>query len=107
MTDPDAPDPDSAAPRRSVRRYAMATLRLGVTIGLLCSGRRKTTPARAGGLFPRPPPPLLAAAVAALAATTPINALRWRALLAPGPPLPTAFTVLKILLVGIFFNQVL
>src|SRR6185295_2925343 len=53
-----------------------------------------------------PATPLVMAMVA-LAATTPINALRWRALLAPGPPLPTAFTLFKVLLVGIFFNQVL
>jgi len=108
VTGPDAcPDPVPAPPRRSVRRYAMATLRLGVTVGLLWFLATKIDIAHAGELISRCPAMLLVAAVAALAATTPINALRWRALLAPGPPLPTVLTVLKILLVGIFFNQVL
>lgn len=85
----------------------MVVLRLCVTFGLLWFMATKIDISHAGGLISRAPTVLLLAAVTALVATTPINALRWRAFLAPGPPLPTTFTLLKILLVGIFFNQVL
>jgi uncharacterized membrane protein YbhN (UPF0104 family) len=98
---------ESTGVPRSARRHAMAALRLVVTVGLLWFLAAKIDISRAGELISHAPATLLVAAVATLAATTPINALRWRALLPPGPPLPTAFTLFKILLVGIFFNQVL
>ena len=67
----------------------MIILRLCVTFGLLWFMATKIDISHAGGLISRAPTVLLLAAVTALVATTPINALRWRAFLAPGPPLPT------------------
>jgi uncharacterized membrane protein YbhN (UPF0104 family) len=51
--------------------------------------------------------PLLAAGAMALLATCPFSALRWHIVLAAETPSPGPWTLLKIVLVGLFFNQVL
>jgi glycosyltransferase 2 family protein len=51
--------------------------------------------------------PLLAAGATALLATSPFSALRWHIVLAAETPSPGPWTLLKIVLVGLFFNQVL
>lgn len=51
--------------------------------------------------------PLLAAALAALFTANLIVALRWHLILAAEAPSPGPATLLKIVLVGLFFNQVL
>jgi uncharacterized membrane protein YbhN (UPF0104 family) len=51
--------------------------------------------------------PLLAAGAMALLATSPFGALRWHIVLAAETTSPGAWTLLKIVLVGFFFNQVL
>src|SRR5262249_53478580 len=51
--------------------------------------------------------PLLAAGVMAQLATSPFSALRWHVVLAAGTKSPGPSTLLKIVLVGLFFNQVL
>jgi hypothetical protein len=50
-------------------------------------------------------PPFVAALAAWLAATVPVNAMRWGLIL--GKPAPGAGSLMKLLLVGLFFNQVL
>jgi uncharacterized membrane protein YbhN (UPF0104 family) len=51
--------------------------------------------------------PLLAAGLAALLATSPFSALRWHIVLRAETPSPGPWTLLKIVLVGLFFNQAL
>jgi uncharacterized membrane protein YbhN (UPF0104 family) len=51
--------------------------------------------------------PLLAAGAAAFLATSPFSALRWHIVLAAETPSPGPWTLLKIVLVGLFFNQAL
>jgi uncharacterized membrane protein YbhN (UPF0104 family) len=51
--------------------------------------------------------PLLAAGAAALLATSPFSALRWHVVLAAETTSPGPWILLKIVLVGLFFNQVL
>ena len=51
--------------------------------------------------------PLLTAGLAALLATSPFSALRWHIVLAAETTSPGPWTLLKIVLVGLFFNQVL
>jgi uncharacterized protein (TIRG00374 family) len=51
--------------------------------------------------------PLLAAGTAAFLATSPFSALRWHIVLAAETISPRPWTLLKIVLVGMFFNQVL
>jgi len=51
--------------------------------------------------------PLLTAAATALLATSPFSALRWHIVLAAETTSPGPWTLLKIVLVGLFFNQVL
>jgi uncharacterized membrane protein YbhN (UPF0104 family) len=52
-------------------------------------------------------PPLLAAAFVVLLATSTVVALRWHLILSAEAPSPGAVALLKIVLVGMFFNQVL
>ena len=47
--------------------------------------------------------PLLAVGVAALLATSPFSALRWHIVLAAETTSPGPWTLLKIVLVGLFF----
>jgi uncharacterized membrane protein YbhN (UPF0104 family) len=51
--------------------------------------------------------PLLAAGTATLLATSPFSALRWHIVLAAETTSPGPWTLLKIVLVGLFFNQAL
>jgi uncharacterized protein (TIRG00374 family) len=51
--------------------------------------------------------PLLAGGAAALLATSPFSAVRWHIVLAAETTSPGPWTLLKIVLVGLFFNQVL
>ena len=52
-------------------------------------------------------PPLLAATFVVLLATSTVVALRWHLILSAEAPSPGAAALLKIVLVGMFFNQVL
>jgi glycosyltransferase 2 family protein len=52
-------------------------------------------------------PPLLAAALVVLLATSAVVALRWHLILSAETPSPGPAALLKIVLVGMFFNQVL
>jgi uncharacterized membrane protein YbhN (UPF0104 family) len=78
-----------------------------VTVGLLLALASRVDLARVGVSIERAALlPFILAAVA-LAATTPVNAVRWHLILAAGRASPGPKDLLKILLVGLFFNQVL
>jgi glycosyltransferase 2 family protein len=78
-----------------------------VTAGLLWALLAHTDLSRAGELLGHVSLPLLAAGAAALLATSPFTALRWHIVLSAETPSPGPWTLLKIVLVGLFFNQVL
>jgi glycosyltransferase 2 family protein len=90
-----------------VRRLSFIILRLLVTIGLLWflasqfDFRHATEIASHVSLL------LLIAALAALVASVLVNAVRWQVILAGEGPAPGLGSLTKLLLVGLFFNQVL
>jgi len=78
-----------------------------VTAGLLWALLAHADLSRAKELLDHVSLPLLAAGAAALLATSPFSALRWHIVLATETTSPGPWTLLKIVLVGLFFNQVL
>jgi len=78
-----------------------------VTAGLLWALLAHADLGRAKELLDHVSFPLLAAGAAALLATSPFSALRWHIVLATETTSPGPWTLLKIVLVGLFFNQVL
>jgi uncharacterized membrane protein YbhN (UPF0104 family) len=78
-----------------------------VTAGLLWALLAQVDLSRAKELLSHVSLPLLAAGAATLLATGPFSALRWHIVLAAETTSPGAWTLLKIVLVGLFFNQVL
>jgi glycosyltransferase 2 family protein len=85
----------------------MTILRLLVTAGLLWIVAARLDLARAEEIIRHASLPLLGAALVALAATAPANALRWRIIIEAAGPAPRTSSLLKLVLVGLFFNQVL
>ncbi len=90
-----------------IRRFVIPSLRLLVTGGLLWGLARRLDLARAAAIIARASFPLLAAALLALIATAFVNAWRWRLILAAGGSRAAAGSLVKLLFVGLFFNQVL
>jgi hypothetical protein len=90
-----------------IRKLLIGSVRLLVTAGLLWALLAHTDLSRAGELLSHVSLPLLAAGAAALLATSPFTALRWHIVLSAETPSPGPWTLLKIVLVGLFFNQVL
>ena len=82
-------------------------MRLLVTAGLLWALLARVDLGHAKELIGHLSLPLLAAGAAALLATSPFSALRWQIVLAAETTSPGPWTLLKIVLVGLFFNQVL
>jgi glycosyltransferase 2 family protein len=82
-------------------------VRLLVTAGLLFALLGRVDLSHAKELFDHLSWPLLAAGALALLATSPFGALRWHVVLAAETASPGPWTLLKIVLVGLFFNQVL
>jgi len=82
-------------------------MRLLVTAGLLCVLLTHTDLSRARELLSHVSLPLLAAGTVALLATSPFGALRWHIVLSAETNSPGPWTLLKIVFVGLFFNQVL
>jgi uncharacterized protein (TIRG00374 family) len=62
---------------------------------------------RAAQMMGQAAPPLVAATFVVLLATSTVVALRWHLILSAEAPSPGAAALLKIVLVGMFFNQVL
>jgi uncharacterized membrane protein YbhN (UPF0104 family) len=78
-----------------------------VTVGLLWALLARADLSRAKELLDHASWPLLAAAATAMFATSPFSAFRWHVVLAAQTTSPGRWTLLKIVLVGLFFNQVL
>jgi len=81
--------------------------RLLVTAGLFWFLVSRIDVGQAADLISKSMSSSLLAGVLVLAATIPVNALRWHTILSSGNKFPSTFTLLKIILVGLFFNQVL
>jgi hypothetical protein len=77
-----------------------------VTAGSLWVLFESTSVGRAKEIIDHVSFPLLAAGATALLATSPFSALRWHLVLAAETTSPGPWTLLKIVLVGLFFNQV-
>jgi glycosyltransferase 2 family protein len=90
-----------------IRNLFTTCSRLLVTAGLLWTLSARVDLGGAKETMEHASVPLLGLALAALLATVPVNALRWHVILkAAGLSLPRS-TLLKLLFVGLFFNQVL
>ena len=90
-----------------IRKLLIGSLRLFVTAGLLWALLAHADLSRAKELLDHVSLPLLAAGAAALLATSPFSALRWHIVLAAETTSPGPWALLKIVLVGLFFNQTL
>jgi uncharacterized protein (TIRG00374 family) len=91
----------------AIRSLLIGSVRLLVTAGLLWALLALVDLGHAKELLDHVSLPLLAAGAAALLATSPFGALRWHIVLAAETTSPGPWTLLKIVLVGLFFNQVL
>jgi glycosyltransferase 2 family protein len=91
----------------AIRSLLLGSLRLLVTAGLLWALLAHADLSRAKELLAHVSLPLLAAGAIALLATSPLMAVRWHIVLGAETPSPGPWTLLKIVLVGLFFNQAL
>ena len=90
-----------------IRSFLIGSMRLLVTAGLLWVLLSRIDLSHAKEFYDHFSLPLLAGGAAALLATSPFSAVRWHIVLAAGTTSPGPWTLLKIVLVGLFFNQVL
>ena len=90
-----------------IRKVAITSLRLLVTAGLLWALAARVDLTRAAEIISHASLPLLAAAIAVIIASSPAMALRWHIILTAGGASPGPGPLLRIVLVGQFFNQVL
>src|ERR1700730_2444611 len=91
----------------AIRKLLIGSARLLVTAALLWALLGRVDLSHTKELFDDLSFPLLAAGATALRATSPFSALRWHVVLAAETTSPGPWTLLKIVLVGLFFNQVL
>ncbi len=90
-----------------IRKLLIGSARLLVTAGLLWVLLARADLSHAKELVDHVSLPLLAAGATVFLATSPLSALRWHVVLAAETTSPGPWTLLKIVLVGLFFNQVL
>ena len=91
----------------AIRKLLMGSVRLLVTAGLLWALLARADLSHAKELIAHVSLPLLGAGAAVLLATSPFSALRWHVVLAAETTSPGPWPLLKIVLVGLFFNRVL
>ena len=91
----------------TIRRFLTTSVRLCATAGLLWALATRVDLSRAAQMMGHVALPLLAAALVVLLMTSLIIALRWHAILSAETPSPGPSALLKIVLVGLFFNQLL
>jgi uncharacterized membrane protein YbhN (UPF0104 family) len=91
----------------AIRSLLIGSVRLLVTAGLLWALLSRIDLSHAEEFYEHFSLPLLAAGATAFLATSPFAALRWHIVLAAETTSPGPWTLLKIVLVGLFFNQVL
>ncbi|HUZ72445.1 MAG TPA: lysylphosphatidylglycerol synthase transmembrane domain-containing protein [Stellaceae bacterium] len=87
-------------------RLLLSGVRVAVTVGLLAVLVAKVDRASLGAVLAQARPAPFALAVVALAAATLVNAWRWDAIMGKDTS-PGWVTLLKLLWLGLFFNQVL
>jgi glycosyltransferase 2 family protein len=85
----------------------MTGIRLFITAGLLWALAARFDLSQAADTMSRASLPFLAATLAALTAANLIAGLRWHLILSVEAPSPGAGTLLKLVFVGLFFNQLL
>jgi uncharacterized membrane protein YbhN (UPF0104 family) len=91
----------------NIRRLSFTILRLLVTAGLLWELARQINLSQASKIISHDSPLLLTASLAALVLSLLVNAVRWRVILDAEGPSPKLGSLMKLLFVGLFFNQVL
>jgi len=92
---------------KSIRKFLITSFRLLATVGLLWALATRTDVSRAAQLIGQVALPLLATTLVALLMANLVVALRWHLILSADAPSPGPAVLLKIVLVGLFFNQVL
>jgi len=91
----------------SIRKFLVTSFRLLATVGLLWALATRTDLSRAAQLMAQVALPLLATTLVALLMANLVGTLRWHLILSAEAPSPGPAVLLKIVLVGLFFNQVL
>ena len=91
----------------TIRKILIASIRLFATAGLLWALATRVDFGRAVEIMGQASLPLLAATLVALLTATFFVSLRWHLILSAEVPSPGVGTLLKIVFVGLFFNQVL
>jgi glycosyltransferase 2 family protein len=90
-----------------IRKVLTTSLRLVVTAGLVWALAARFDMDRAAHLIFQASPSLLLATVAVLFTANLIVGVRWHLILSAAVPSPGLATLLKVVLVGVFFNQLL
>jgi glycosyltransferase 2 family protein len=90
-----------------IRKFLITSLRLLATAGLLWALAARIDLSRAAQIIGHASLPLLAAALVAIFLGSLITGFRWHIILSAEASAPGSGTLLKIVLVGLFFNQVL
>jgi uncharacterized membrane protein YbhN (UPF0104 family) len=90
-----------------IRKFLITSLRLLATAGLLWALAARVDLSRAAQIMSHASLPLLTTALVAMLAASLITGLRWHIILSAEAPSPGPGALLKIVLVGLFFNQVL
>ena len=94
-------------PGRRVIKILSTSIRLLVTVGLVAVLAARFDLGQAASLMGHASLPLLAMTLTVLWAANLIVALRWHLILSAAAPSPGPATLLKLVFVGLFFNQVL
>jgi uncharacterized membrane protein YbhN (UPF0104 family) len=100
-------DPSAGHTGDFIRKFLITSIRLFATAGLLWALAARVDLSRAAEIMGQVALPLLGATLVALLTASLFVALRWQVILSAEVPSPGPGTLLKIVLVGLFFNQVL
>jgi uncharacterized membrane protein YbhN (UPF0104 family) len=100
-------DPSAGHTGDVIRKFLITSIRLFATAGLLWALAARVDLSRAAEIMGQVALPLLGATLVALLTASLFVALRWQVILSAEVPSPGPGTLLKIVLVGLFFNQVL
>jgi uncharacterized membrane protein YbhN (UPF0104 family) len=90
-----------------IRKFLITSLRLFATSGLLWALATRIDLGRAAEIMGQAAPSVLAGALIVLLVPSAVVALRWHLILSAKAPSPGPAVLLKVVLVGMFFNQVL
>jgi len=90
-----------------IRKFLITSFRVCATAGLLWALATRIDLGRAAEIMGQAAPPILAGALIVFLATSAVVALRWHLILSAEATSPGPAVLLKVVLVGMFFNQVL